>query len=134
MVQILGVDDADRVFVSLAAVVVGMCAALALGFGVAVLLVDGASVASDPGPARVGVSADCSEAVRRADAVLGEARGLDDALETHTAVVDDLMAGRITAQQAVQRMLPALTAGSRRSTALDLAVQRYEEVAAACRS
>jgi hypothetical protein len=133
MLRILGVDDADRVFVSLAAVVVGMCAALALGFGVAVLFVDRTPVASDPGRARVGVSADCSEAVQRAEAVLGEARGLDDALGRHTVVVDDLMAGRITPQQAVQQMLPALTAGSRHSAAMDLAAKRFEEVARRCR-
>ena len=54
----------------------------------------------------------CVEALQRADAALERSASLDEALAEHTSIMDELLAERIDAAQALDRALPVLTEGA----------------------
>ncbi len=121
-------DEEDRRYVPLVGVLVLALVVAALTAGVSLLLLrdSGEAGAATPPPAAVsrpqpgsvdptlgtGDSGACQEAVQRADVVVRRSERIADALASHTRVMDDLLAGRTTAQQALDRDLPALTEGA----------------------
>ena len=78
-------------------------------------------------------SSGCAEALARAEEVLTEARAVDRALATQVQAANDVLAGRVLPQQALDRTLPALTRGAQRSAAFAQAEQRYRSAAQSCR-
>jgi hypothetical protein len=74
----------------------------------------------------------CLAALLRADAALERSVALDEALAQHTEILDELLAERIDAQEALDRALPVLTdaATERRRFEQDLSV--YSESRAEC--
>lgn len=69
-----------------------------------------AAAAAPPAPA-AGATSDeaCDAALLRADAALERSVALDEALTRHTQIMDELLAERIDAQEALDRTLPVLT-------------------------
>ena len=67
----------------------------------------------------------CEAALLRADAVLERSVGVDEALARHTGIMDELLAARITADQALDRTLPVLTDGATERRRLEEAVAAY---------
>lgn len=76
--------------------------------------------------------ADCRPALERAETALGIATRLEGALGTHTAVMDELLAERLTREQVLDRSLPALTATAKDRQAYLAAVTAYQEARAEC--
>lgn len=142
--QVVVYDEEDRRYVPV--LLVGLLVVL-----VAVLSAVLARSVADP-PARAGapvaapsrgtsepqagtsLDEQCVAALQRADAALERGTRLGSALAKHTAVVDDQLAGRLSAEKALQRQLPLLTTASteRRLYADDLAA--YRAARSACRS
>ena len=54
----------------------------------------------------------CVDALLQADAALERAVAVDEALTRHTEIMDELLAERIDAQEALDRTLPVLTEGA----------------------
>ena len=80
----------------------------------------GAAPAAGPTPAPA-----CVAALLRADAALTRAEAVDQALAEHTAVVDEQLAERITAEQALEQALPVLTDGATARRQLEQALAAY---------
>ena len=75
----------------------------------------------------------CSEAVALAEEALVQAREIDRTLAAQTQEVNELLAGRSTSGQLLDRTLPGLTRGAQRSTAFSVADQEFRAAAARCR-
>lgn len=76
----------------------------------------------------------CVAALLRADAAVTQAQSVEQALAEHTAIVDELLAERITAEQALDRALPVLTDGATARRQLEQAVGAYRDARERCRS
>ncbi len=85
------------------------------------------------GPEAGTAASSCTEAVALAEQALVQAREIDRSLATQTQVVNELVAGRATADQVLARALPSLTRGAQRSTAFSLADQEFRAAAGRCR-
>ncbi len=135
--KLLGFDDDDRVFVAIPAVVLGLMTVLVLGVALGRVTAGSGSAAVDPAVPRASRDAaaaqgGCQVAVEQARAALDAARAVDAALTTHTEVFIDLRAQRLTTEQALARSAPALTDGARQSVQLDVATQRFLQLAHDC--
>ena len=75
---------------------------------------------------------DCDAALLQADAVLSRAEAVEQALADHTAIVDELLAERITADQALDRSLPVLTDGATARRQLEQARDAFEQSREEC--
>ena len=74
----------------------------------------------------------CEAALLRADAALQRSAAVEQALADHTAIMDELLAERITAQQALDRTLPVLTDGATERRRLEEALAAYQDARAEC--
>lgn len=74
----------------------------------------------------------CVAALEQADAAVRQALGVEQALADHTAIMDELLAERITAEQALDQTLPVLTSGATERGRLEEAVAAYQATRADC--
>ena len=75
---------------------------------------------------------ECAEAVERANLSISHAVGLSGALREHTAVMNDLLNGKISADTALRTGTPSLIAGSAESAKFDVALADYRKVVDRC--
>lgn len=74
----------------------------------------------------------CTAALERADAALAVGSRLEVTLQEQSAVMDDLLAGRVTRQQALDRAVPPLTLAAADRRAFLEAVTTYRTTRDAC--
>ena len=74
----------------------------------------------------------CEAALLRAEAALQRSAAVEQALADHTAIMDELLAERITAQQALDRTLPVLTDGATERRRLEEALAAYQDARTEC--
>jgi hypothetical protein len=74
----------------------------------------------------------CQAALEQAEAALTLATRLETALREQTSVMDELLARRLTQEQALDRALPPLTAGAKDRQAFLDAVTTYRQAREAC--
>jgi hypothetical protein len=74
----------------------------------------------------------CAAALRRADEALERAVALDEALSQHTEIMDELLAERIDAEEALDRTLPVLTDGATERRRFEQDVSSYSESRGDC--
>ena len=77
-------------------------------------------------------SPECAEAVERANLSISHAVGVSAALREHTAIMNDLLNGKISADQALRTGTPSLIAGSAESAKFDVALADYRKVVDRC--
>ena len=77
-------------------------------------------------------SPECAEAVERANLSISHAVGVSAALREHTAIMNDLLNGKISAETAVRTGTPSLIAGSAESARFDVALADYRKVVDRC--
>ena len=134
-------DDEDRRYVP---VLVALCGALlvALAFGALAFVLGRAQPVEQVGSEQVsGVTApqaavvdqpDCGPALERADAVLELGNQLEKALAEQTALVDELLAGRASAEQVLDQALPPLTKIAKDRQGFLDAVTAYQQARVDC--
>ena len=88
--------------------------------------------AAGSAPAGPTAAPGCEAALLRADAVLTRAEAVEQALADHTAIVDELLAERITADQALDQSLPVLTDGATARRQLEQARTAYDQAREDC--
>jgi hypothetical protein len=88
-----------------------------------------ATATSAPAPT---ASPECAEAVERANRSISHAVGVSAALREHTAIMNDLLNGKISAEAALRTGTPSLIAGSAESAKFDLALADYRKVVDRC--
>jgi hypothetical protein len=112
--------------------------AVSLGGGIAIgargdpdspSAVAGASATSAPSPT---ASPECAEAVERANRSISHAVGVSAALREHTAIMNDLLNGKISAEAALRTGTPSLIAGSAEAAKFDVALADYRKVVDRC--
>jgi hypothetical protein len=112
--------------------------AVSLGGGIAIgargdpdssSAVAGATATSAPSPT---ASPECAEAVERANQSISHAVRLSGALREHTAVMNDLLNGKISAETALRTGTPSLIAGSAEAARFDVALADYRKVVDRC--
>ena len=77
-------------------------------------------------------SPECAEAVERANLSISHAVRLSGALREHTAIMNDLLNGKISAETALRTGTPSLIAGSAASAEFDVALADYRRVVDRC--
>ena len=85
-----------------------------------------------PAPASPTASPECAEAVERANQSISHAVRLSAALREHTAIMNDLLNGKISADEALRTGTPSLIAGSAESAKFDVALADYRKVVDRC--
>ena len=88
-----------------------------------------ATATSAPSPS---ASPECAEAVERANLSISHAVRLSGALREHTAIMNDLLNGKISAETALRTGTPSMIAGSAASAEFDLALADYRRVVDRC--
>ena len=89
----------------------------------------GTTATSGPSPT---ASPECAEAVERANQSISHAVRLSGALREHTAIMNDLLNGKISAETAMRTGTPSLIAGSAESAKFDVALADYRRVVDRC--
>ena len=130
--HLLGFDDDDRAFVSAPAAVLGLVTVLVLGVALGHAVAESRSSSAARSPTSGDGARDCRAALAQARTALDSARQMDDDLTVHTQVIIDLRADRLTTKQALARSEPVLVEAARRSTQLDVATQRFLQLADGC--
>lgn len=125
---LIAYDEYDRRFFSLTLLILVALAAVVVAVGVSLAMRPSAQRPS--AATTIGIS--CSAALRAADRALGEAQQVEQNMSSHTSVMNDLLAGRITTPQALDRGMPSLIAASQHSTRLDQDIQDYRLAAPKC--
>jgi hypothetical protein len=74
----------------------------------------------------------CRAAVEKANLSLAQAREVERALAEHTKVMNELLAGKITPQDALNMGMPSLIHGARYSAKFDEAYADYRSVVKTC--
>ena len=92
------------------------------------------SAASPSSTAAPAAAPACEAALQGADAVLERSVAVDEALAEHTGIMDELLAERITADQALDRTLPVLTDGATERRRLEEAIAAYRASREECSS
>jgi hypothetical protein len=87
---------------------------------------------STPAPAAPAAGPACEAALSRADAAMAQAEEVGQALGDHTAIVDELLAERITTDQALDQALPVLTDGATDRRLLEEALSAYSQAREEC--
>jgi len=77
-------------------------------------------------------SPECAEAVERANRSISHAVGVSAALREHTAIMNDLLNGEISAEAALRTGTPSLIAGSAEAAKFDVALADYRKVVDRC--
>jgi hypothetical protein len=110
--------------------------AVSLGAGIAIggrgdptSAAAGVTATSAPSPT---ASPECAEAVERANQSISHAVRLSAALREHTAIMNDLLNGKISADTALRTGTPSLIAGSAESAKFDVALADYRRVVDRC--
>jgi hypothetical protein len=75
---------------------------------------------------------ECAEAVERANQSISHAVRVSAALREHTAVMNDLLNGKISADTALRTGTPSLIEGSAESAKFDVALADYRRVVDRC--
>jgi hypothetical protein len=88
-----------------------------------------ATATSAPAPT---ASPECAEAVERANRSISHAVGVSAALREHTAIMNDLLNGKISAEAALRTGTPSLIAGSAEAAKFDVALADYRKVVDRC--
>jgi hypothetical protein len=88
-----------------------------------------ATATSAPSPT---ASPECAEAVERANRSISHAVGVSAALREHTAIMNDLLNGKISAETALRTGTPSLIAGSAEAAKFDVALADYRKVVDRC--
>lgn len=130
-------DDREQRYVPL---LVALCAALLVGVlvaGLAFFLArdEPAEQLGQVTPPQAGAQQEptsCAAALEEADAALAIATRLELALTEQTRVMDELLARRLTEQQALDRALPPLTGAAKDRQALRDAMTTYRQAREAC--
>jgi hypothetical protein len=135
-VDLLVYDDEDRRYVP-ALVALGGALLVALVIGTLAFFLGRTEPAESlsgvsPPQAAVQEESTCAPALQEADEALALANRLEIALREQTAVMDDLLAKRLTEAQALDRALPRLTAGAKDRQAFLDAVTTYRQAREAC--
>jgi hypothetical protein len=78
-------------------------------------------------------SAECAEAVERANATMSHAVKVSGALREHTEAMNNLLNGKLDAEQAVRAGTPSLIAGSAETAKFDVALADYRKVVDSCK-
>ena len=89
----------------------------------------GTTATSSPAPT---ASPECAEAVERANLSISHAVGVSAALREHTAIMNDLLNGKISAEAALRSGTPSLIAGSGESAKFEVALADYRKVVDRC--
>lgn len=132
--DLLGTGPSGRIFIALPAVALGVGLALCLGGAVGFLLSGEDGDRRAPGAATAGVEPGCALALETAARALEAAGAVDRALDQHTELFSELVAGRATLRETERRASPVLTSGARESVRLDVARQQYESALRLCPS
>jgi hypothetical protein len=82
--------------------------------------------------AAASASPECAEAVERANQSISHAVAVSAALREHTAVMNDLLNGKISADTALRTGTPSLIEGSAESARFDVALADYRKVVDRC--
>lgn len=93
------------------------------------------STASEQSPASTSSaspSSDCAQALAQADALLERSVRVGQALSEHTRIMDELLAKRLTAEQALDQTLPVLTTGAKDRDLLEDVLQAYQSAREQC--
>ena len=77
-------------------------------------------------------SPECAEAVERANRSISHAVGVSAAMREHTAIMNDLLNGKIDANTALRTGTPSLITGSAESAKFDVALADYRRVVDRC--
>ena len=77
-------------------------------------------------------SAACATALAQADAVAQRSTALEQALAEHTRIMDELLAQRLTADQALDEALPVLTRGATERDRFQDELAAYRSSRGAC--
>jgi hypothetical protein len=77
-------------------------------------------------------SPECAEAVERANRSMSYAVKVSGALREHTQIMNDLLNGKITAEDALKAGTPSLIAGSAEAARFDVALADYRKVVDRC--
>ena len=80
----------------------------------------------------VAASPECAEAVERANQTMSHAVRVSGALREHTEAMNNLLNGKLDAEQAVRAGTPSLIAGSAESAKFDVALADYRKVVDRC--
>jgi hypothetical protein len=78
-------------------------------------------------------TAECAEALRRANVSIGHAVKLAGALREHTEIMNRLLNGELTLKAARKAGTPSLIAGSAESAKFDVALADYRQVVDRCK-
>ncbi|GAA2725128.1 hypothetical protein [Cellulomonas aerilata] len=92
---------------------------------------------ASPAPTQTEVPGDaagsaCATALAWADAVAQRSTALDQALADHTRIMDELLAQRLTTEQALDQTLPVLTRGATERDRLEDELAAYRSSREAC--
>lgn len=158
--ELIGYDDDDRRYVPLIVSVAAVVLTGVLAAGITFLLVSSSQAAQPDGlsalqtataqasptasaeepaeptgpeaePAEAASEA-CTTALVRADAVAQRSTALEQALAEHTRIMDELLAERLTAEQALDETLPVLTRGATERDRFQDELAAYESSRGAC--
>jgi hypothetical protein len=77
-------------------------------------------------------SPECAEAVERANKSMSYAVKVSGALREHTQIMNDLLNGKITADEALRAGTPSLISGSAEAARFDVALADYRKVVDRC--
>jgi hypothetical protein len=137
-VDLLVYDDEDQRYVPMLVAICGaVIGAMIIGglgyyFGQARPVRSADPIVAVTEPAAARQSSECAAAIERADGALTVATRLEGALREQTSVMDDLLAERVSREQALDRSLPPLTNAAKDRQAFLQAVATYERSRAAC--
>jgi hypothetical protein len=81
----------------------------------------------------VAASPECAEAVERANASMGHAVAVAAALRKHSEIMNDLLNGKLDADEALRKGTPSLIAGSAEAARFDVALADYRQVVDRCK-
>jgi hypothetical protein len=82
--------------------------------------------------ARPSAAPECAEAVERANKSMSYAVKVSAALREHTQIMNDLLNGKISADDALRTGTPSLIAGSAEAARFDVALADYRKVVDRC--
>jgi hypothetical protein len=136
-VDLLVYDDRDRRYVPVLVALLGLLiwamiiGGLAYYLGQTRPVSSGGQIVSVTKP-QPGAREQCASAIEEADSALAAASRLEGALRDQTTVMDDVLARRVSNDQALDRLLPRLTTAAKDRQAFVDALASYQEVRAAC--
>jgi hypothetical protein len=88
------------------------------------------STSAAPAPA---ATPECAEAVERANASMRHAVAVAAALRKHSEIMNDLLNGKLDADEALRKGTPSLIAGSAEAARFDVALADYRQVVDRCK-